>query len=52
MSYADLVMDLLNERERALERARRAQAHPLHHAIGADGQQIPLSSYPGGSHAG
>ena len=40
-TYGDLIMLLLDRRDRALAQQRRAQAHPLH---------TPKSAYPGGSH--
>ena len=46
LSYAGLVIALLNERDKRLERQRRAQAHPFHRP------STPASAYPGGGGGG
>lgn len=45
-TYAQMIVELLDERDARLARAQRQQAHPLHRP------NTPVSSYPSGAGAG
>lgn len=47
-TYAGLIMQMLDERDKKLNRQRAAQVSPLHPARRASA--APTSAYPGGSH--